>query len=52
MEGFAADDGVAAHFIDEQISRVVSSRPNAKAYRVSRSRGGVEEIILDTEYIG
>jgi dipeptidase E len=30
----ALDDGAAAHFVGSDLSRVVSSRPNAKAYRV------------------
>lgn len=51
-DGLAADDGVGVHFIDEQLSRVVSSRPEAKAYRVVRSRSGVQEEALDTQYIG
>lgn len=32
--GIAADDGVALHYIDRKLSRVVSSRPKARAYRV------------------
>lgn len=33
--GLAADDGVALHFIEQDLHSVVSSRPHAKAYRVS-----------------
>ncbi|MBI1331551.1 MAG: peptidase E [Armatimonadetes bacterium] len=32
--GFACDDGVAAHYIDENLYQFVSSRPSAMAYRV------------------
>lgn len=32
--GLAADDGVALHFIEQDLHSVVSSRPDAKAYRV------------------
>lgn len=32
--GLAADDGVALHFIEQDLHSVVSSRPHAKAYRV------------------
>lgn len=46
--GVAADDGAAIHYIDEQIKYVVSSRPQAKAYRVSKD--GEEE--LATRYLG
>jgi dipeptidase E len=50
-EGIAADDGAAAHFIDEQLIRVISSRPEAKAYRVSRLKGEIQEEALDTRYL-
>ena len=33
--GVAADDGVALHYVDNSLDTVVSSRPAAKAYRVS-----------------
>jgi dipeptidase E len=32
--GFAADDGVALHFVGTELREVVSSRPGARAYRV------------------
>jgi len=32
--GIAADDGVAIHYIEQNISNIVSSRPEAKAYKV------------------
>src|SRR5262249_40021418 len=34
--GFAFDDGAAGHFVDGELKGVVSSRPNAKGYRVER----------------
>lgn len=34
--GYAADDGVGLHFVGERLHRVLSSRPNARAYRVER----------------
>lgn len=49
--GIAADDGVAVHFFDQEIKRIVSSRPNAKAYKVYLD----EELIeteLETDYLG
>ena len=49
--GFAADDGAALHFIDEELVRIVSSRPNAKAYRVKRINDQVQEDSLETLYL-
>lgn len=49
--GVAADDGVAIHFIDQEIHKIVSSRPLAKAYSVTWD-GRVVETELDTEYLG
>jgi peptidase E len=40
-EGWAADDGVALHFVGTRLERVVSSRPAARAYRVERLASGV-----------
>jgi peptidase E len=41
--GFAADDGAALHFSNAELLRVVTSRPNAKAYRVELLAGEVQE---------
>lgn len=46
--GYAADDGVALHFIDEELHRVVSSRPDAQGYRVDKEK----ETHLTTHYLG
>jgi dipeptidase E len=51
-DGYAADDGVGLHFIDDQLHAAVSSRPNARAYRVERSGEGVTETVLQTTYLG
>ncbi|MFE1218647.1 Type 1 glutamine amidotransferase-like domain-containing protein [Paenibacillus lactis] len=50
--GYAADDGAALHFIDGRLHGVVSSRPNAKAYRVERSADAVEEHELQVKWLG
>jgi peptidase E len=50
--GYAADDGAALHFIGRTLHRVVSSRPNAKAYRVVRTGQTVTERPLETEFLG
>lgn len=49
--GIAADDGVAIHYIDNDIYKSVSSRPDAKAFSVCYD-GGVIETVLETEYLG
>jgi dipeptidase E len=41
--GMAADDGVALHYYDDEIYRVVSSRPQARAYDVNFIDGKVKE---------
>jgi dipeptidase E len=48
--GMAADDGVAIHYIDQEVSKIVSSRPNAKAYKVYYDKK-VIEIELETIYL-
>ncbi|KMY32473.1 peptidase [Lysinibacillus xylanilyticus] len=49
--GIAADDGVAVHFIDQEIHKIVSSKPNGKAYKVSFDEG-INEQELSAEYLG
>lgn len=46
--GYAADDGVALHYIDEELHKIVSSRVHAKGYRVDKEK----EAILTTHYLG
>jgi dipeptidase E len=51
-DGFALDDCAAAHFVGRRFFEAVSSRPNAKAYRVfRRGRRAVEEAI-PTRFLG
>ena len=50
--GWAADDGAALHFVGQGLSRVVSSRPKAGAYRVECVGGEAVETPLATEYLG
>ncbi|WP_174616294.1 peptidase E [Virgibacillus ihumii] len=49
--GLAADDGVAIHFIDQDIHKIVSSRVSAKAYKVSLDNNKIEEE-LQTVFLG
>jgi peptidase E len=50
--GFAAEDGVALHFRDTRLERVVSSRPEGRAYRVEPIEGRIVEAPLQTTYLG
>lgn len=50
--GIAADDGVGLHYVNGELVKVVSSRPNAAAYRVEISEEGIEEKILEPDYLG
>jgi dipeptidase E len=47
--GFAVDDGVALHFVDEKLVHVVSSRRKARAYRLDASARAMG---LPVDYIG
>lgn len=49
--GIAADDGVALHYIGQELETIVSSRANAKAYRLSFEEE-VVEAVLETNYLG
>lgn len=50
--GYAFDDGAAGHFINGQLKHVISSRPDAKGYRVeSGDDGTAVETPLDTSYL-
>ena len=50
--GIAADDGVALHYVDGQLHRVVSSRPVARVYRVEMDSDRVKEIPIRPETLG
>jgi peptidase E len=49
--GIATDDGVGIHYIEQDVYKVVSSRPNAKAYKVYYDQK-VIEVELETEFLG
>jgi len=51
QSGIATDDGVAIHYKEQGISKIVSSRPNAKAYSVSFETKVIEKEI-QTEFLG
>jgi dipeptidase E len=50
--GYAAEDGAALHFIGEELSRVVASRPEARGYRLDVSGQRVMEMRIATTYLG
>jgi peptidase E len=45
----ALDDGAAAHFVNGTLANIVSSRPQAHAYRVERVNGLAHETVLNPE---
>jgi dipeptidase E len=51
--GYAAEDGTALHFVGEKLHRVVSSRPDARAFRMRQVPGGkVARRTLRSVYLG
>jgi peptidase E len=52
ISGYAADDGAALHFVGARLHEVVSSRPAARAYRVSLRGPKVLEKELPVRYLG
>ncbi len=51
LPGLAADDGAAVHFVDEEIAACISSRPNARVYRVGLQAGQIVEEPLETRLL-
>jgi dipeptidase E len=52
MPGYAADDGVALHFIGTDLARVVSSREGRSAYRVEAVEGEAMQVAIEPEWLG
>jgi dipeptidase E len=50
-DGYAVDDGVGLLFDGDQLVRVVSSRPAARAYRVQRSGHGAIKTVIEPELL-
>ena len=51
--GVACDDGTAAHFVDDDLTELISDRPGGKAYRVvPDGDGGSGETPLPTRFLG
>ncbi|ART75087.1 peptidase E [Sutcliffiella horikoshii] len=50
-EGYAVDDGAALHFVNEILSKSVSSRPKAKSYFIKLINGEITENEINTTYL-
>ena len=50
--GIALDDGCAARFVGTDRAEIVTSRPEARAYRVALADGAVAETPLDARFLG
>ena len=50
--GYAAEDGAALRFVGDELVEVVSSRPEARAYKLERRGSLVRETRLATRYLG
>ena len=50
--GYAVEDGVGLHFRGTRLERVVSSRPDGRAFMVERHEGRVREQLLKPDYLG
>jgi dipeptidase E len=50
--GYAAEDGAALYFAEEELAEVVASRPQARAYRLERLDDHVLETRLEARYLG
>ena len=51
-KGYAADDGVALHFVGDRLKNIVSSRPKAQAYYLEKKNEKVIENLLEPLYLG
>jgi peptidase E len=52
QSGYAADDGAALHFHGQTLVEIVSSRPQASAYRVELVGKSVTETRLPVRFLG
>ena len=51
-EGHACDDGVALHYVGDKLTHVISSRPDARAYKLKLSHGKVTEEAIVPRFLG
>lgn len=50
-EGYATDDGVALHYVDHRLQRVVSDTPGKYAYHVVKTESGVQEARIEPDLL-
>jgi dipeptidase E len=50
--GYAADDGAALHFVDTKLEAGLTSRPEARVYRVQAENGAVRETAIPVRRLG
>ena len=50
-DGYGADDGVGLLYEDQELVRIVSSRPAARAYRVRREHGAAVRTTIEPELL-
>jgi dipeptidase E len=50
--GYAADDWVGLHFVGSKLHQVVSPKPDANAYKVSRTGAGFHEKVIKPVLLG
>ena len=46
LGGYAADDWVGLHFVGSKLHQIVSTKPNANAFEVSRNSAGPHEKVI------
>ncbi|MEZ5041713.1 MAG: peptidase E [Saprospiraceae bacterium] len=52
LGGIACDDSVGLHFVDETLMTIISSRPDAAAYRITEAQGQLKEALIKPTYLG
>jgi hypothetical protein len=50
--GYATDDGVALHYVDDTLHRVIAETSGKYAYHVARTSTGAEETRIEPELLG
>jgi dipeptidase E len=51
LPGYATDDGAALHYVGTELNKVISSRPNARAFRVDRDGDRAVETFIQPEFL-
>jgi peptidase E len=51
MQGYAIDDGVALHFVEGKLHRVLSTRPAGRAYHITAHDGRAVDRLIEPEIL-